>query len=205
MWIPTRNSCGPAEWAFNGWIATTFNPYFLTLFSLSPQHTPQANRHTAVCAWQLPTHFIVQWFWKGMECNSSLETFGKIILFMTSLFIPEWYLKVTFLPAVSNFPKLNTVIFVFDRHSCVCYQGQTHLHNTLCSFLYWDLFLEPSFMGKKSQILRAVNSWIPHCVVKRANSFLSNRRNISLAKVLAVKQMRSPSTSVSFVCVYFWI
>lgn len=130
----------------------------LTSFSLRPQHTPQAKRHTAVCAWQLASHFIVQCFWKGIECSSSLGTFGKIIPFAVSLFLPEWQLKVTFpctiLPAVSNFPKLNT-IFLCLIGTAVSYQGQTHLHSTLCSFIYWGLYLEPSFMGKKrSQIVR---------------------------------------------------
>lgn len=185
-----------------------------TSFFLRPQNTnPPANRHTAVCAWQLATHFIVQCFWKGIGCSSSLEAFGKLILFLISLFLPDWQLKVTFphtvLPAVSNFPKLNT-IFLYLIGTAVSYQGQTHLHSTLCSFIYWELYLEPSFsMEKKVKlwepILRAVNSWIPHWVVKRANSFASNRSNIGLVKIFAVRQMGWPSTCVNYVCISFCI
>lgn len=50
-------------------------------------------------------------------------------------------------------------------------------------------------------ILRAINSWIPHGVVKRANSFVSNRSKRGLTKILAVKQMGSPSTFCEL-CVY---
>lgn len=91
MRTPPRNSCAPSELAFNGWIDTTVKPYSLTSFpSPAPEtHPRQRDTQLYVCAWQLTTHFIVQWFWKGTECDSSLETFWKKNA-VYNIFVSSW-------------------------------------------------------------------------------------------------------------------
>lgn len=62
----------------------------------------------------------------------------------------------------------------------------------LWSFLYWILYLEPSFTKKGVReklwqlILRAMSSWILLCVVKKPNDFVSHSRNISPVKHLTL-------------------
>lgn len=111
--ISPRKPFWPAQLAWNRWAGGAHHPCFPNLVSSGPQTILQASRHTAVCIWQIATHFDVQWLSKATKCNSSLETFGNPLLFMSPLSLPDWQLKVTFpctsLPAVSNFPKLNTI------------------------------------------------------------------------------------------------
>lgn len=96
IWIPPRKPFWPGQLAYNGWAGGTYHLWFPNPISSSLQLAPQAKRYTAVCTWQIATHFIVQCLWKATKCNSSSETFGKTLLFMTSLSLPDWQLKVTF-------------------------------------------------------------------------------------------------------------
>lgn len=189
---------------------SAFGPSSSNLISSSPKHTPLVNKHKAVRRLATRSHFIVWQFWKGTEGSSGPETLGQIILFVIPLFFPEWQLKVTFpytiLPVISNFLKWYPIFLCSIGTAVSASKGKPTC--THCSFLYWELYLEPSVTGGKIKlwepILRAMNYWILRGVVKRANSFPSDGRNIGLVRVWSVGQVGCPSTCGTCVFICSW-